>query len=104
MHEALFIGLGVVTIGFAAGWLLRRRTPRLAQVCHFGAAALVRILAAVVLGWAIVRLLEHPDTLHIAAAVVLFVPALWSFLSAALMSYVLVTGSGQPPPSADGVL
>ncbi len=101
MHEALLIGLGFVVVGLVAGWILRRRTPRLAHVCHFGALALVRILAAVALGWAIARLLDHRDALHIVAAVVLCLPALWSLLSGALMSYTLLTGGEQAPRSMD---
>src|SRR6266496_2686666 len=101
MHKALLIGLGFAVVGLVAGWILRRRTPRLAHVCHFGALALVRILAAVALGWAIARLLEHRDALHIVAAVVLCLPALWSLLSGALMSYTLLTGGKQAPRSMD---
>lgn len=95
MQTALLIGLAVVVAGFASGWILRRRAPALAHVCHFGAAVLIRVLAAVALSWGIAQVLAHPDALRVVAALALAVPALWSLLSAALMSYALVHGPDQ---------
>jgi putative Mn2+ efflux pump MntP len=102
MRETLFIGLAVVTVGFSAGWLLRGRRPFVAHACHFGAAALVRILAAVALGWGVARLLKDHDAFHIAGAVILCLLGLWSLLLGALMSYVLVMGPEQAGRSVDG--
>jgi hypothetical protein len=91
MSAALLIGLGVVTVVFAAGRLLSTRAPGFAHTCRFGAHALIRILAAVALGLAIAHLLGHPSPLRVAAAAVLCVLALWCVLSAGLATYVSVS-------------
>jgi hypothetical protein len=97
MQVALLIGLAVVFVGLAVGRMLRRHTPRLAHVFHFGASALVRFLCVLALGWEAARALEHHDALHIGAAVVLCILAVWAALLTALMLYVLVSGSTRPP-------
>jgi hypothetical protein len=102
MHEALLIGLGLVALGLATGWIVRRRAPRFAHVSHYGAAALARIVAAFVLGLSVVRLLEDPDGLRIAVAVVIFVLALYVLFSAAVMTYVLVAGNHALDRADDG--
>jgi hypothetical protein len=101
MREALLIGLGVVFVGLVAGWVLRRHAPRLAHVFHFGASALVRILAAVALVWSTARAFEDHDALHIGAAVVFCILAVGLALQSALMLYVLVSGSTEPPTSSN---
>jgi ABC-type proline/glycine betaine transport system permease subunit len=72
-----------------AGWLLRGRFFRFGEVLYVGAAALARLLVAVGLGWTTFRVLKSPDVLHVGAAVVFCVLALWLALIAALMLYGL---------------
>jgi hypothetical protein len=99
MRQALLVGVGMVFVGLVGGWVLRRHAPRLAHVLHFGASALARILGAVALAWSTANALEDNDALHIGAAVAFCILALWLALSSALMLYVLVSGSTEPPPS-----
>jgi hypothetical protein len=91
------IGLGVVIVGLFLGRVVRPRAPRLADAFHFGASALVRALAAVVLAWGSVLMLEDRDALHIALAVLFSLGALGATATAALMLYVAVTSRTEPP-------
>jgi hypothetical protein len=93
--QAFFlIGVAVVFGGMLAGWILRERFFRLGEVLYLGAAALTRLLVAVGLGWSTYRVLKSPDVLHIGAAVILCVLALWLALIAALMLYGLAREEG----------
>ena len=98
MRDVLLLGLALVALGLLGGWIFRSRAPWLGHVLHFGATTLARVLAALALGWAVPRLLEHPNALRIAAATACCLLALYSLLSAVVMGYVLVTGPDESRP------
>jgi hypothetical protein len=97
MQTLLLMGLAVTSVGLLGGWILRRHAPRLAHIFHFGASALLRLLGTVALGWIAAGALEHHDALHIGAAFVCSVLALFLALTTVLMLYVAVSGSTRPP-------
>jgi hypothetical protein len=62
----------------------------LASPFGIAAAVLARVLGAFALGWGTARVLRHHDALHIGAAILFCVLALWLAVVAAAMLYVLV--------------
>lgn len=90
------IGLAVSVSGLMVGWLLRRRASRLAEILHYGSAVLVRVLAALALGWGAARALDKDDALHIGAAVLFCLIALSLLLTAIPLAYIAIKGRGQP--------
>jgi hypothetical protein len=97
MREVLLTGLGFTLAGLLLGRVLRRRAPRFADRLHFGAAALVRVVAAIALGWAAVRGLNDGDAVHVGVAVLFCIMAIGVLLTGIPVFYVAVKGREKPP-------
>ena len=96
-QDVLLIGLVASIGGLVLGRILRRRAPRASHVLHFGAAALIRLLAAVVFFLLAVALVEDLTLVRVGVAVLLTTLACFSGLTAVLMTYVAVTGRTDAP-------
>jgi hypothetical protein len=95
MREILLIGLGFTLAGLLLGRVLMGRAPRFADRLHFGAAALVRVVAAMALGWGAAGGYDG-GAVHVGVAVLFCIMALGLLLTGIPVFYVAVKGREKP--------
>jgi hypothetical protein len=96
MREILLIGLGFTLAGLLLGRVMRGRAPRFADRLHFGAVALVRVVAAMALGWGAAGGLNDGGAVHVGVAVLFCIMALGLLLTGIPVFYVAVKGREKP--------